>query len=140
MTKSALPLRLSLAVIGAIIVFLGLDVVLGGMRTMGWMGPTTFIDVADPSRFAIQDNHVRFLGGVWTGLGLVFVAASVAFHTLRITLLVLCATVVLGGLSRLTTPEFATLLNMSILPSLIAELVLFPLLALWIFKAGHAAT
>lgn len=137
MTRSTMLLRALLAFIGLCILFLGLDVVFGGIRTSGWMGPTDFVDVISPADFNAQDNHVRFLGGVFTSFGLVFLTGAFLFHSLRITMIVLCSIVFLGGLSRFTTPDLATLLNMAVLPSVLLELFLFPALAVWIFKAGR---
>ena len=119
MNRSSSLLRVLLAIIGLCIMVLGLDVVFGGIRTLGWMGPTDFVEVVNPTDFAAQDNHVRLLDGLFTSFGLVFLAGAVLFHSLRITLIVLCGIVFLGGLSRFTTPELTTLLNMAVLPSLL---------------------
>ncbi|TCL01612.1 uncharacterized protein DUF4345 [Shimia isoporae] len=136
--KSTLLLRGLIALIGFAIAFLGLDVVFGGIRTLGWMGPTDFVEVVNPTDFAVQDNHVRFLGGVFSGIGLLFVLGAVAFSRMRTAIMVLCALVFIGGLSRFTTPDFGTLFNMAVLPSLLAELILFPLVGFWVYKAGKS--
>lgn len=136
MTLSHILLRLVLALVGLAILTLGMDVVFGGIRTLGWMGPTDFVEVTNQIDFSVQDNHVRFLGGVFTASGLVFLSGALLFHTLRRTLIVLCGAVFLAGLSRFTTPEFATVLNPGVLPSLLLELIFFPALAVWIYRAG----
>lgn len=139
MLHSPAILRVVLALVGLAILVLGLDVVFGGIRTLGWMGPTDFVEVTNPTDFAVQDNHVRFLGGLFVSVGLVFLAGALLLHTLRTTLIVLCGIVFLGGISRFTTPDLATLLNMAVLPSLLLELIFFPALALWIFKIGRSS-
>lgn len=132
-------LRSLIAVIGIAIAFLGLDVVFGGIRTLGWMGPTDFVQVVNPADFAVQDNHVRFLGGVFCGIGLLFVLGALAFSRMKSALMVLCALVFVGGLSRFTSPDLGTLFNMAVLPSLLAELILFPIVGFWIYKADRAS-
>ena len=131
-----LPLRIILAIVGIVIVILGFDVAFGGIRTLGWLGPTDFIEVVNSSDFRVQDSHFRFLGGVWIGIGFVFVAGAFALRQLRLVLIVLCVLVFIGGLARFTGPSFATLFNLSVLPSLIAELFVFPLLGYWIARSG----
>lgn len=131
-------LRILIALIGIAVAFLGLDVVFGGIRTLGWMGPTDFVEVVNPSDFAVQDNHVRFLGGVFSGIGLLFFVGALAFERMRVALMFLCVLVFIGGLSRFTSPDLSTLFNMAVLPSLLAELFLFPIVGFWIFKSGKA--
>ena len=131
-----LPLRIILAIVGIVIVILGFDVAFGGIRTLGWLGPTDFIEVVNSSDFRVQDSHFRFLGGVWIGIGFVFVAGAFALRQLRLVLIVLCGLVFIGGLARFTGPSLATLFNLSVLPSLITELFVFPLLGYWIARSG----
>ena len=135
-----LPLRIFLAAFGLVIFWLGLDIAFGGIRTLGWMGPTDFLDVADPGPFNVQDNHVRFLGGVWCAIGLAYVLGAALFARMKTTLLVLCGLIFVGGLSRFTGPEFTTLFNFSVLPSFLIELIGMPLLAFWIFRSSTAET
>lgn len=129
-------LRLVLALTGCAIVFLGLNIALGGITTLGWQGGgTSFVTVADPAQFAIHDSHVRFIGGVWLAVGLVMLIGSAAFQLMRQTLIVLVGMVFVGGLSRFSAFDPAVLMSTAIAPSFIVELVLFPLLGLWISKA-----
>lgn len=137
MKTANLLLRILLAIIGVVIFVLGLDVAFGGIRTLGWLGPTDFLEVVNTTDFKVQDSHFRFLGGTWIGIGLVFVAGAFALQRLRTALVVLCALVFIGGLSRFSSPDLATLVNASVLPSLLAELIMFPLLGLWISKSGE---
>ncbi|MDB5527086.1 MAG: Domain protein of unknown function [Devosia sp.] len=129
-------LRAVLILAGAAIVFLGLNVGLGGIQTLGWQGGSApFLTVLDPQTFGVRDNHVRFIGGVWLGLGLVMLAGGFAFSRLRTALLAFMAMIFVGGLARFSAFDPAVLLNSAVAPSLLLELVLFPLLALWIAKA-----
>ncbi len=81
--NSAIILRAILVLVGAGIIFLGLNVGFGGIKTLGWQGETDFISVVKDAAYGAQDNHVRFLGGFWLGAGLLFIAGGVAFKSLR---------------------------------------------------------
>ncbi|WP_136658977.1 DUF4345 domain-containing protein [Nitratireductor sp. XY-223] len=131
-----LPLRILLAIVGVVIIFLGFNVGFGGIKTLGWQGPTDFVEVVDTSAFRTQDSHFRFLGGVWLGIGFVFLAGAFALQRLRNVLIVLCGVIFVGGIARLSGLDFRTLFSLSVLPSLVAELFLFPLLGYWISRSG----
>lgn len=133
-------LRSILFIIGAVVIFLGLNVGLGGFETMGWQGAQDFFTVTDARTFAIQDNHIRFIAGVWLSVGLVLIAGSFALNRLRSVLMALTAMVFLGGLMRLTASDSSVLLSSSIAPSLMTELLFFPLLGLWIFNTTKQVT
>ncbi len=45
-----------------------------------------FFTVTDAPVFAVHDSHIRFIGGVWLGLGLVMLAGTLAFRRLRTVL------------------------------------------------------
>jgi hypothetical protein len=129
------PLRMILAITGCVIVWLGLNVGLGGIQTLGWQGSADFMDVTDEAIYAIRDNHVRFIAGVWSAVGLLMIAGAFWIRQMRGLLLSLFAMIFVGGLMRLSAADFGLLLSADIAPSLIAELVLFPLLALWIYRS-----
>lgn len=139
MSPSRLVLRLVLALAGAAIVFLGLNVGLGGIQTLGWQGNGGFLTVTDPGLYAVRDNHVRFIGGVWLGVGLAFLAGAVWLAQLRTTLLVLIGMIAIGGVVRLAAGDLALLAGPEIGPSLILELAGFPLLAAWLVRDGRRA-
>ena len=140
MMQNRMILRALLAVVGAGIVFLGLNIGLGGIETMGWQGSGSSVDVTDPALFAVRDSHVRFIGGVWMGVGLLFFCGCVFFKELRPTLIALTALVFVGGVVRLLSLDWNVLLGMWVLPSLIAELFLFPALGYWIYRAKKQKT
>lgn len=130
-------LRVALAIAGAAIVFLGLNVGLGGIQTLGWQGgQVNFLAVTDPVVFGVRDNHIRFIGGVWLGVGLFFLAGAFAFEKLRTVLVALTAMIFVGGLARLSAADPAILTSAAIAPSFVLELVLFPLLGVWVAKAA----
>jgi hypothetical protein len=137
MNISNRPVRIVLGTVGILIFFMGIDIAFGGIRTLGWLGPNDFIEIVNPSDFKVQDNHFRFLGGTWIGIGIVFFSGAVAFQQLRIALVVLCGLIFVGGLARFSNLDFGTLASMSVLPSLLAELFIFPLLGYWITRSGE---
>lgn len=62
-------LRGVMALLGLAVVVLGLNIGLGGIRTLGWQGGAVeFLTVTDPALFAVRDSHVRFIGGIWLAL------------------------------------------------------------------------
>ncbi|MEP7241523.1 MAG: DUF4345 domain-containing protein, partial [Devosia sp.] len=130
------PLRGALAIVGAVIVFLGLNVGFGGIQTLGWQGGSApFLSITDASMFAVRDNHIRFIGGVWLALGLLMLAGSIALQRLRAVLVALTAMIFVGGLTRLGGGDLAVLLRPDVVPSVLFEIALVPLLGLWIAKA-----
>lgn len=131
----AILLKAILAIVGFGIVFLGINIGFGGIQTLGLQGDGSFISVTDPTLFSVRDSHVRFIGGVWLGVGLLFVAAAFRLHPLRNAILAAIGMIFVGGLARLSAPDLAPLMGADLLPPLLAELLLFPLLALWIVNA-----
>jgi hypothetical protein len=134
MGAHSIVLRIVLLLAGAVMIALGFNVGLGGIATLGWQGSTDFVTVTDASAFAAQDNHVRFLGGFWLGAGLLMASGAFLLDRLRPTLTGIAAMVFVGGLARLSAADPALITSAAILPSLLAELVLFPLLGVWISR------
>ena len=128
------PLRAVLVIAGLVMIALGLNVGLGGIRTLGLQTPGEFLQVTDAELFANQDSHVRFLGGFWLGAGLLMATGSVYFERLRSLLIAICAMAFLGGVMRLSAHDPAIVLGQALLPSVIAELLGFPLLGVWISR------
>ena len=131
-----LLLRGLLAVIGFAVIWLGLNVSLGGIETLGWQGAANFFTVTEATTFAVQDNHVRFIAGVWTGVGVFLLAGAAIPHRLSPVLKAMMVLVFIGGLARLTVLDSAVLTSAEVAPSLVAELLLFPLLGWWIHKTN----
>ena len=128
-------LKVVLALSGAFTVFTGLNRALGGMRTLGWQGATDFLQVVSEHEYLIQDNHTRFLGGVWTGVGLLLLLSPLNLRTFRPMLNLVFAVIFLGGLARFTAMRPDIVFGPEIVGSLIAELIGMPLLFLWLSKA-----
>lgn len=129
-----LVLRALLALTGIVIILLGLNVGLGGIKTLGWQVVPDFVQVSDSRAFGMQDSHVRFLGGFWLGAGLMFVAAARWLQALRPVLLALVGMIVVGGLARVASLNIGILMTPDILQSLALELVGFPMLGLWLYR------
>ncbi len=128
-------LRVVLFLTGCVIVWLGLNVGLGGIETLGWQGSESFLRVTDPEVFAVRDNHVRFIAGVWMTVGLMLLTGAVMLRPMRAILIATMVMVFVGGLMRLSSADVALLSSAEIAPSLLGELVVFPFLGLWIFFA-----
>ena len=107
--------------------------------TLGLQGPTDFVTAADPARYATQDSHVRFLGGLWLGVGLLFVAAAWRLRSLKAAVQAALVLIVIGGLARLSAQRFDVLLGPDILGSFVAEVALMPVLLLWSTRVARAA-
>ncbi len=115
--------------------FLGLNIGLGGIKTLGWQTAGDFVAISDIQIFNVQDNHIRFVGGVWFGVGATFLLGAFAINKLRPTLIALSLIIAIAGLFRLSAANMDVILSPNILPSLALELVAFPLLAWWLAKS-----
>ena len=134
MPQAPTLLRSVLALIGLFIAILGLDVAVGGITTLGWMGPTDFMSISNADDFAVQNNHVQFLGGMFTASGLIFLAGAANPARFRQPVITVCALIFIGGLMRLTAPDISVVANANVIGSFLAELILFPLIALWVWR------
>jgi hypothetical protein len=123
-------------IVGAVIVFLGLNVGLGGIKTLGWQSTRDFVSITDATTFHAQDSHIRFIGGVWFGVGAAFLIGGFAMRTFRPTLIILSAMIAIAGLFRLSGMDTGVIFSAAIAPSLAFELVGFPLLAWWLIASG----
>lgn len=123
-------------IIGAVIILLGLNIGLGGIKTLGWQSTRDFVSITDAATFHAQDSHVRFIGGVWFGVGAVFVIGGFAMRRFRSTLITLSAIIAIAGLFRLSGMGTEIIFSAAIVPSLTFELVGFPLLAWWLLASG----
>jgi uncharacterized protein DUF4345 len=135
-TARRIAIRVVLVLAGASILITGINVAFGGIRTLGWQGERMFFEVTNQTAFLAQDSHVRFLGGLWLGVGLFFILASTNLAKYRDALSIVLALIFLGGLARLTQMHLETTLGPSILGSFIAELVGMPVLYFWLSKAA----
>ena len=116
-------LKVVLGLSGAFTVFTGLNRAFGGIRTLGWQGTTDFLQVVSEHAYLIQDNHTRFLGGVWTGVGLLLMLSPLNLKAFRPALNLVFAIIFLGGLARFTAMRPDIVFGPDIVGSLIAERV-----------------
>lgn len=126
------PLNAVVVFVGAAIIFLGLNIGLGGIKTLGWQSSRDFVAVTDAAVFGAQDSHIRFLGGVWFGVGTTFLIGGFALRAFRPTLIILSYMIAIGGLFRLSGMDMGVIFSAAIAPSLTLELIGFPLLAGWL--------
>ena len=125
-----------LALIGLAIVFLGLDIALGGIPTLGWQIDPGYVAPTLPEVFAIQDSHTRFIGAIWLGIGLIFLLGAWRTELLRQTMISMCMIIAIAGLFRLSGPV-AVVLSGNVIGSFLFEIIGFPLVALWLFKSAN---
>ena len=121
--------------VGVVIMLMGVNVGAGGMRTLGWQISPDFIAVKDAIAFGVQDNHIRFIGGVWFGVGAAFLIGGIVLGRMCGTLIILCGIIAVAGLFRLTALDTSVIFSADIAPSLALELIAFPLLAFWLDKS-----
>ncbi|MCW3091643.1 MAG: hypothetical protein JWP81_2712 [Ferruginibacter sp.] len=133
-TKRTIGLRIVLILMGLFIISSGLNIGLGGMLTLGWGGPNNFFEVTNMRPYLVQDSHVRFVGGIWLGIGLFFLIAATDLKKYKLNLCFSFALIFLGGLLRLAQMHFEITFGLPVVGSLIAELVGMPLLYLWLTK------
>lgn len=131
--------RFVLFATGLVLAAIGLNTALGGMATLGWQFPPEAVGAtAAPPDFARHDSNARFFGGVFVALALVMAAAAVALDRLRPVVIALLLAMAAGGVARLLQPGYSALGDMALAPSLLAELVLAPALALWLWRTRGA--
>ncbi|MCH8031573.1 MAG: DUF4345 domain-containing protein [Bacteroidetes bacterium] len=123
---SEIALRVVLVLTGAFIVYTGIDIAFGGMRTLGWQVPGPFFDVTDQHTFLVQDSHFRFLGGVWLPMGLVLLMGATNLKRYAPVLKLAFVLIFAGGLARISQPDI--LFDPAIMGSFIAEVVGMPVL------------
>jgi len=126
-------------IVGAFIIFLGLNVGLGGIKTLGWQSTRDFVSITDATIFQAQDSHIRFIGGVWFGVGAAFLIGGFAMSAFRPTLIILSAMIAIAGLFRLSDMDSGVIFSAAIAPSIAFELIGFPLLAWWLVVSGKRA-
>lgn len=134
-TKKNIPLKIVLVLGGLYIIGSGLNIALGGIATMGWGSQHGFVSATNVHDYLIQDSHVRFVGGVWTGIGL-FVLYSISdLARYRPYLFLCCALIFFGGLCRLSEGRPDVTFSSPILYSFCAELIGVPLLCWWLYRS-----
>ena len=131
---NATALRVVLILAGLVIIFTGVNTAFGGMLTLGWQGQTTFFEVTDQHSYLVQDSHIRFLGGLWMGIGLLFIFAARNVERHQNVLKFALVLIFLGGLARFSQMQLDITFGKEIVGSLVAELVGMPLLYFWLSR------
>jgi hypothetical protein len=138
---SSTALRIVLVLVGAMFVYIGINVGFGGIRTLGFQGPTSFLEVTNMAAYLIQDSHVRFLGGVFGAMGLFLILGATNLPKFQTGLKLVFALTFIGGLTRFSMP--GVIFGSGVLGSLLGELVLMPILYFWltrVVKSSHPTT
>ncbi|MBL1419645.1 MAG: DUF4345 domain-containing protein [Alphaproteobacteria bacterium] len=127
-------LKFVLWLVGAVVMMMGLNVGLGGISTLGWLSSADFVQISNETAYGVQDNHFRFLGGVWFGVGLLFFVGGFKLDFVCSTLIYLCLLIGLAGLFRLSALDMEIVLSAAIMPSFLLEIIGFPALAYWLWR------
>jgi hypothetical protein len=128
-------LRGVLVVLGAISAFVAINVAFGGLKTLGWQGPTDYFRVTDHDAFLVRDSHAHYYGGVYLAVGIFLILAATNVAKYRQGLMVVFAMIFAGGLARLAQLEPGVTFGSALMVSTLIELVGVPLLALWVNRA-----
>ena len=123
-----------LIVLGALNIFIGINVGFGGIATLGLQGQTEFFEVTNETVFLMRDSHIRYFGGLYFGIGLFLILASTNLRTYNTALKLVFALTFIGGLARFTMMRFDIIFGPDIIGSLLVELILMPVLYFWLLK------
>ena len=137
-TANAKVLRVTLAVLGTVSTFVAVNVAFGGLDTLGWQGPTDYVQVTDHDAYLLRDSHAHFYGGVYLGIAIFLIAASTNLRKYRSGLNVVFAVIFLGGVARLTQLAPGVTFGKDLAVSSLIELVGMPAMALWVAAATRS--
>lgn len=129
--------RAILGITGLVALFTGSNVAFGGILTLGWEGRIDYVQVVDAASFAFHDSHIRYLAGLWVGMGLLFVAAAFWLDHMRQAVMAALALMVVGGLSRLSAPDLSVLAEPFVGGPFLAEILLMPILFWRVWIGGR---
>ncbi len=132
-------LKLILVLLGLINIFIGINVGFGGILTLGLQGQTKFLEVIDEYGFLTQDSHIRYFGGLYIGIGAFLILAPANLQKYRTALLLVFVLTFIGGLTRFTMMRPDIIFGKDIIGSLFAELILMPILFIWLLKITKSA-
>ena len=137
-TTGAKLLRLALIALGAVSAFVAVNVAFGGLDTLGWQGPTDYVQVTDHDAYLLRDSHAHFYGGVYLGIAILLIVASTNVAKYRSALNVVFGLIFLGGVARLTQLEPGVTFGKDLAVSSLIELVGMPAMALWLAVATRS--
>lgn len=124
--------RVILVIVGGFIVYVGINVGFGGIPTLGWQVSPDFVTVTNAADYAVQDSHVRFLGGLFGATGLFLLLGATDIKRYQAELRLAFALIFVGGLTRFTALQPDVLFGAKVVMSLAAELLLMPILFFWL--------
>src|SRR5688572_3790520 len=131
---SSKALRVVLVIIGGFFVFVGINVGFGGIQTLGLQGSSQFLTVTQQGRYLVQDNHVRFLGGVFGALGLFLILGATNLKKYQAGLKLAFVLTFIGGLARFTSLRPDVVFGPDVIISALGELMLMPILYFWLSR------
>lgn len=131
---SLILFRAFIFVCGLIAVYSGIDIGFGGILSLGMQTGGEFLSVTDAGVFTQQDNHVRFVGGVWLGLGFVILLCALRPAQMKQTLYAIIFAVWVGGLARLSIGDIDVIAGPDAIGSVLLEVVGMPLVAFWLSR------
>lgn len=123
-----------LVIVGLFLIFVGINVGLGGILTLGLQGQVKFFEITNENAFAVQDSHIRFFGGLFGAMGLFMIIAVTNLRKFEMALKLAFVLIFIGGLARFSAMRFDIVFGKEIIGSLFAELVLMPILYIWLSK------
>ncbi|MEM9331092.1 MAG: DUF4345 family protein [Pseudomonadota bacterium] len=129
-------LRGILILTGFVVALLGINVGIGGISTLGLQGSDNFFEVTNQGVFDVRDNHVRFIGGTLIAMGGLLTYSGIRYAQARTIVPLIALLFFVGGIARISAADLGLLGGMDIAPSLLIELIGFPLLAYWVTKAA----
>lgn len=136
---SSMLFRALLVVVGLLTVLIGVNVGFGGILTLGLQGQVSFLEVTNEHAYLIRDSHIRYFGGLYGGVGLFLILAATDPIRYRSALNLVFALIFIGGLARFTMMQPSVVFGPDIITSLLAELVLMPILFVWLLKMAPAS-
>lgn len=137
---NSFALRAILVVLGLFNVFLGINVGFGGIETLGWQVQAKFFEVTNEAVFLVRDSHIRFYGGLYVGIGLFLLLSVTDLRKYQSALNLVFVLIFIGGLARFSMLRPDVLFGPDILTSLVAELVLMPVLYVWLANVVKSST
>jgi len=139
LTLSERAFRAAIFILGLVALWTGANVALGGIATLGLQGPTDFVAAIKADAYAAHDSHVRFLGGLWLGVGLLFLAGAWKLRPLKPAIQTALVLTIIGGLARFSALRFDVQFGPDILGSFLAEVILMPLLLWWSTRIARSS-
>ena len=124
------PLQIATAVLGAV------PVLTGAVGMMGLSDPL-YASAGLPAQ-ALLDSNLRFLSGIWLGMGLAVFWLIPRIEHQTVLYLVLWGMIFMGGIGRLLSMVFAGLPPLPFIGFTVLEIVGAPIFVLWQARVAHS--